>query len=143
MLVASDVLPMPGRPGEDDQVGGLQAAHAGVERMNAGRNAGQMAVALEGGIGHVDRDAHRVGKRLEAAVVAPGLGQFEQPAFGILDLVLRAHFDRRVIGDIDHVLADADQRAPRRQIVDRAAVVLGIDDRHRFGGEPARDTARR
>ena len=40
------------------------------------------------------------------------------------------------IGDVDHVLADLDQRAADRQVVDGMAVVLGIDDGGRFGGEP-------
>ena len=31
MLVASDVLPMPGTPRQDDQIRGLQPAHAAVE----------------------------------------------------------------------------------------------------------------
>ena len=53
------------------------------------------------------RDLDRVGEALEAAVVAAGFGQFEQPALGILDLLVRRHVDRRVIGDVDHVLADA------------------------------------
>ena len=41
----------------------------------------------------------------------------------------------RVVGDVDHVLADADERAAERQVVDGAAVVLGIDDRRRLGRE--------
>ena len=55
MLVASDVLPMPGRPAMHDQVGRLQPAHAAVEVAHAGGDAGQMAVAHIGGVGHVDR----------------------------------------------------------------------------------------
>ena len=41
MLVASAVLPMPGRPGEDDEVGRLQAAHVSVEIGKAGRDAAE------------------------------------------------------------------------------------------------------
>ena len=84
----------------------------------------------------------RVGEALEAAVVAPGLGQLEQPPLGILDLLLRRHVDRRVIGDVDHVLADGDQRAAGRQVVDGAAVVGGVDDGdglRRQPGEIVRD----
>ena len=54
MLVASDGLAHAGAAGEDDQVGRLQAAHLGVEVAQAGGDAGQMAVALIGGAGHVD-----------------------------------------------------------------------------------------
>ena len=38
----------------------------------------------------------RVGEALEAAVVAAGLGQLEQPPLGVLDLRLRRHVERRV-----------------------------------------------
>ena len=94
-----------------------------------------MPVAHEGGVGHVDGGFHRIGEALEAAVVAAGFGKLEQPPLGILDLLLRRHVDRRVIGDVDHVLADRDQRAPRGEIVDGAAIVAGVDDGDGFGGE--------
>ena len=35
-------------------------------------------------------------------------------ALGVLDLRPRGEIDRRIIGDVDHVLADADQVAPLR-----------------------------
>ena len=112
-----------GTSGEHDQVGGLQAAHAAVEVAQAGGDARQMPVAHEGGIRHVDGGLDRIGEALEAAVVAAGLGKLEQPPLGVLDLVGRRHVDRRVIGDVDHVLADRDQRAARGEVVDGAAVV--------------------
>ena len=101
-------------------------------RSHAGGNAGEVSVAHIGGVGHVDGGLHRIGEALEATVVAAGLGQFEQPALGVLDLLLRRHVDRRIIGDVDHVLADRDQRAAGGEIVDGAAVVRGVDDRHGF-----------
>ncbi len=94
-----------------------------------------MTIALECLPGHVDGKRHRVVEGLKAAVVATGLGQFEQPSFGVFDLVLRGHVEGRVIGDIHHVFADGDQRPAERQVVDRAAIILGIDDGHCFGGE--------
>ena len=45
--------------------------------------------------------------------------------------------DGALVGRVDHVLADDDQRAPRRQVVDRAAILGGIDDGRGVGGEPA------
>ena len=125
-----------GAAGEDDQVGRLQAAHLAVEVVQAGGEAGELAVALVGVRRHVDRGGQRLREALEAAVVAAGLGQLVEPALGILDLVARREIDRRVEGDVDHVLADADQLAPDRQVVDGAAVVLGVDDGGGFGGEP-------
>ena len=95
----------------------------------------KLAVALKRFGRHVDRDGERLRKPLEAAVIAAGLGQFVEPALGVLDLRARRKIHRRVEGDIDHVLADPDQIAAQRQFVDRAPIILGIDDGGRFGGE--------
>ena len=124
-----------GTAGDDDQVGRLQAAHLGVEIAQARGDARQLSVALKRFRRHIDRDRQRLRKALEAAVIAAGLGQFIQPALGILDLRARRKIHRRVEGDIDHVLADADQVAAQRQFVDRPPVVLGVDDGGGFGGE--------
>ena len=132
-----------GTAGEDDQVGRLQAAHHAVEIVEPGGDAGQLSVALEGMRRHVDRGGERLRETLEAAVVAPGLGQLVQPPLGVLDLVARREIDRRVEGDVDHVLADDDQRAADRQVVDGMAVILGIDDGGRLGGEPRQVLAHR
>ncbi len=67
-----------GTAGEDDEVGGLQAAHLGVEVGQAGGDAGQVAVALIGARGHVDGGGQRLREALEAAVVAAGLGEFDR-----------------------------------------------------------------
>ena len=40
------------------------------------------------------------------------------------------------MGGIDHLLAEIDQLAAQEQVVDRVAVVLGIDDGDDGGGEP-------
>ena len=85
-----------GAAGEDDQVGGLQAAHLGVEIVQAGGEAGQLAVALIGVRGHVDGGGERLREALEAAVVAAGLGELVEPALGVLDLLARREIDRRV-----------------------------------------------
>src|SRR3546814_11979378 len=52
----------------------------------------------------------------------------EQPLFGFLDLVGGGFLDLGVIGAVDHILADADQLAPQRQVMDHLGVVFGIDD---------------
>ncbi len=132
-----------GTAGEDDQVGRLQAAHHAVEVVEAGGDARQFAVALVGVRGHVDGGGERLGEALEAAVVAAGFGQFVKPALGVLDLGGGRIVDRRVEGDIDQVLADDDQRAADRQVIDGAAVVVGIDDGGGFGGEPRQVLAHR
>ena len=121
--------------GEDDQIRRLQSAHLLVEVVEAGRDAGKMPVALVGGARHVDGGLERFLERMEAAVIFAGLGQREQSPLGVLDLRAGRHVDRRVIGDVDDILADADQRAAQRQVVDGAAIILRIDDRRRLGGE--------
>ena len=84
-----------GTAGEDDQVGGLQAAHHAVEVVEPGGEPRQLAVALVGVRGHVDRGGQRLREALEAAVVAAAFGQFVEPALGLLDLVARREVDRR------------------------------------------------
>ena len=124
-----------GAAGDDDQVGRLQAAHLGVEVFQAGGEAGQLAVALIGAGGHVDRGGERLGEALEARAEAAGLGDLVELALGVLDLLARREIDRRVERHVDHVLADADEVAPHREVADGAAVVGGVDDGRRFGRE--------
>ncbi len=80
-------------------------------------------------------DSQRRLEGLETGAVLALFGEVEQALLGLLDLRPRRLFHGRVIGDVDHVLADADQRAAQRQIVDGAAVILGVDDRRRLGRE--------
>ena len=47
---------------------------------------------------------HGIIERLEAAVVAAVLGERKKTAFRVLDLRLRRHVERCVIGDVDDVL---------------------------------------
>src|SRR5208337_4418032 len=82
-----------------------------------------------------NRDFQRFGKALEAAVVPPGLGDLVEAPLSLLDLVARARIHRRVIGDVDDILADRDQLAPHGEIVDAAAVVVSVDDRGRLARE--------
>lgn len=122
--------------GDDDQIRRLQATHAMVEIAQAGGNAGQVAIAHIGRAGHVDGILQRIGKAFETAIVAAVFGQLEQPPLGILDLFAGCHVDRRVIGDVDHVFADGDQRAARRKVIDGAAIVGGVDDGHSLDRQP-------
>ena len=80
---------------------------------------------------------------LEAAAVTSGLGKIVKPALGILDLLARREIDRRIEGDVDHVLADLDQIAPDREVIDGAAVIHGVDDGRRLGGKPGEILAER
>ena len=124
-----------GTAGEDDEIGRLQAAHIAVEIRQPGRDAAERAFALIGAGGHVDGDLQGFGKALEAAVVTPGLGDLVEAPLRLLDLLARARIDRRVIGDVDDILADRNELASHREVVDAAAIVVGVDDRRRFAGE--------
>ena len=135
MLVASAVLPMPGRPARMTRSERCRPPIVAVEIAQARGDARQAAVALVGGRRHVDGGGERVGEALEAAVVFALLGELVEAALGFLDLVARRGLDRRVVGDVDHVLADADQAAPDGEVVDGAAVILGVDDGGRLGRE--------
>ena len=123
--------------GEDDQVGRLQPAHLVVEADELGGDAGQVAVALVGVAGHVDGVGQRRVEAEEALAVLVGLGEREQARLGLLDLLLGREVDGRIVGDVDHVLADQDQLAAGGEVVDGAAVVAGVDDGGGVGGEPA------
>ncbi len=72
---------------------------------------------------------------LEAAAVAADFREIVEPPLGVLDLVAWRKIDRRVERAVDHVLADRDQVAPHREVVDRASIVRGIDDGGRFRGK--------
>ena len=85
-----------GAAGEDDQVGGLQAAHDAVEVVEAGGEPGQVAVALIGGGRHVDGVREGVGEAREAAIVAPGLGELVERRSASSIWSARRHVDRRV-----------------------------------------------
>lgn len=50
--------------------------------------------------------------------MAAGFSEFVKLPLGILDLSAARKIDRRVESDVDHVLADPDQIAAQRQIVD-------------------------
>ena len=83
-------------PGDDDEIGGLQAAHHLVEVVHAAGDAGQAALALPGLGGHVDGAGQGLGEAVEAAFVAPGLGDGVELALGLLDLHARAGVHARV-----------------------------------------------
>ena len=97
--------------GEDDQIGGLEAAHIAVEIGQPGGDAAERTVAFISLRGHVHGDLQGFGKALEAAVVPPGLGDLVEAPLGLLDLLARARIDRRVIGDVDDILADRNELA--------------------------------
>ncbi len=121
---------------ENDQIGGLQAPHAGVKIGQSSCKPGKAAVTLISPRRHIDRGREGLGKALEAGIKTSRFGDFVKLALGILDMARRRGVDRRVVGEVDHILADRDQIAADREVIDGAAEILGIDDRGRLGGEP-------
>lgn len=77
-------------------------------------------------------------KRLEARAVFSRLCEFVELLFRILDLRRRLRVNGQIVGRIDHALADINEVPPDRQIVDRTAIVLGVDDRGGVGCEPSK-----
>ena len=80
-----------GTPGDDHEIGRLQAAHFAIEIGEACRDARQLPVALIGLGGHIDGDGQGLREALKAALVAAGLGHRIELALGLLDLFARAH----------------------------------------------------
>ncbi len=132
-----------GTPGNDDQIRRLQAAHPGVEIREPGGEAGQLALALVRACGHVDRGRERRLELLESTAIPTDLGQIIQPTLGILDLIAGRKIHRRIERDIDHVLADLDEIAPDREVIDRAAVVHRVNDGCCLGRKPGQILAQR
>jgi hypothetical protein len=73
---------------------------------------------------------------LKAAVVAALLGKVEELPLGFLDLLGRRQLDVGLVGSRRHLLADLDEAAAKREVVDGLSVIGGVDDRRRLGGEP-------
>ena len=88
--------------GEDQEVRGVQAAEALVEVGEAGGEAGEAAVALVGGVRHLDRVDDGAAEGLEAAVDLALLAELVERLLGLDDLVLRLAVDldaRGLLGD--------------------------------------------
>src|SRR5262252_8666988 len=62
-------------------------------------------------------------------------GQRIEPRLSLLDLLPGREVDGRVVGRVDHVLADQDELPARRQVVDGAAILAGVDDGRRLSSK--------
>ena len=117
-----------GTPGDDHKIGRLQATHVAIEVGEASRDPRQAPVALIRFCRHIDGGRQGIGKTLKSALVAAGFGDRIEFAFGVLDLLARARVNRRVVSRVDDILADEDEIAAQCEIVDGAAIILGVDD---------------
>ena len=78
--------------------------------------------------GAQDRVGQRALERDEAAGGAAVGGEVEQRLFGELDLLRTVEFGVGAERVVDDGFADVDQLAAQPGVVDRAAVVAGVDD---------------
>src|SRR5262245_54758722 len=87
---------------------------------------------------HIDSGRKCLREALETAVVAAGLRQFVQSPLGILDLVAWRKVNGRIIGHVHHILADLNQRAAYREVIDSMAVIFSVDACCCFSSKPGK-----
>src|SRR6185503_3663139 len=100
-----------------------------------GREAGEAAVALVGGVGDADGVDDGAAEGLEAAVDLALLAELVERLLGLDDLVLGLAVDLDAGGLLGDVLADQDELAADREVVDELGVVAGGEERDRRTGE--------
>ena len=113
----------------------MQAAEALVEIDEAGGEAGEAAVALVGGVRDLDRVDDGAAEGLEAAVDLALLAELVERLLGLDDLVLRLAVDLGAGGLVGDGLAEGDQLAADREVVDQLGVVARSEERDRGAGE--------
>jgi hypothetical protein len=84
----------------------------------------------------MDRLLKRIVEANKALLGATLFGQREKLFFRCFDLLPGRRVYGRIIGDIDHVLANADQHSPQGQLIDHASIIDDVDDAGRIGMEP-------
>src|SRR5262249_59951946 len=95
-------LAHPWAAGDDDEIGGLQAAHLAVEVLEAGCQAGELSFALVSARRHVDGGGERSLEFMKSAVITPYLGALIQTTLGILDLIAGREIDWCLESDVHH-----------------------------------------
>jgi hypothetical protein len=113
------------------KVGRVQAAQLLVEVHQASRQARQATVAAVGLGGHLHGPGQGVLEGHETGRGGAAFGQGVELLFRLFDLVAGGDVGIGALG-LDHDLAaDADQIAAQGEVVDGAAVVLGVGGRRR------------
>jgi hypothetical protein len=124
-----------GTAGKDDEVGMVEAAGLGVDRLEAGGDARQAAAGVERLFRHLHGKPGGLGKALHGAFGAAFLRDPVERRLGLLDLALGIDVLAGVEGLFDHLAADADQRPEQRQLVDLAGEIARADDRRAAAGQ--------
>ena len=83
---------------------------------------------MVGRLDHRDRAGQHRREIAEPALELAFLRELEQLLLGRLDLLAPALGQARVVGLVDHLLADVDQAALEPEIVQQPAVVAGVQD---------------
>ena len=117
------------------EVAVVQAAGLGVERVEAGGEAGQAAAGVERLLGHLHGHPGRHREALHRAFAAALLGDPVERRLGILDLALGIDLVAGVERLLDHLAADPDQRAQQGEIVDLLGEIARADDRRAAAGQ--------
>ena len=121
---------------QDHQIGRMHPAQFGVDAVEAGGQAGDVARLVEGGFGGLDRLDQSGFEGHEPAVVAAAIGrELEQGLFGGFDLVRTVQFGVGAESIVDDGFADIDQLPPQPGIVDRLAILARVDDPDHRGQE--------
>ncbi len=113
----------------------MQASQLLVQVAQPRGHAGDVAVALVGGLRGADRLRQRLGEDDRPAFDLAALGQGEEALLGLLDLVGGLRLARLLVGVVDHLLAELDELAAQKEVVDDLAVIGGVDDADHRGGQ--------
>ena len=135
MLVASAVLPMPGRPATITRSEFVESAGLGIDRLEASGEPGKAAAGIERLLRHLHGHSRCHREALHRALAAPLLGHAVERRLGIFDLALGIDLVGGVERALDHLPADAHQRAEQRQIVDLLGEIARADDRRARAGK--------
>ena len=114
--------------GEDNQVGRVKTAELEVEVLQAGRNADDVTVAAERLFGAFDGALGRLAEVDDPAFEVAGAGKIVKPLLRRLDLLVGGHIHVGLVRLVHHILAERDELPAKVQVVDRLAVVGGVDD---------------
>ena len=101
----------------------MEAAQFSVEILETRGGASEAAVAFIGGLGCVDGFFHRRKEALEAFVDAAFFAQSVERLFGFDDLLGGLGLDVHMGGFEADILADADEIAADRQVIDHLGIV--------------------
>ena len=115
-----------GAGGDDDQIGRVKAAQHVVQIGQAGGQARQSAVPVEGLGGHADGAGQGLVEGHEAGGGRTGFRQGVELLFGLLDLFPRRKVRISGGGDGGDVSADPDQVPAQGQVIDHPGIVRGV-----------------